>query len=59
MIDSKCNLQSNISYKFKELEHITTIEENKAGYINQKDSFMLNCLIKGLINIDLFKGIFL
>ena len=51
--------KSNISYKFKELEHITTIEENKAGYINQKDSFMLNCLIKGLINIDLFKDIFL
>ena len=51
--------KSNISYKFKELEHITIIEENKAGYINQKDSFMLNCLIKGLINIDLFKDIFL
>ena len=57
--------KSNISYIFMELE-ITSVEKNDnfkyitmLDKINQSDSYMFICVINTLINIDVFKNLFL
>ena len=59
------NPKSNISYKFFELA-ITSVENNdnykyitKLEEINQSDVYMFICVINTLINIDVFKNLFL
>ena len=61
IIESK----SNISYKFNKFE-ITSVVKNdcnkyitKLDDINQSDSYMFICVINTLINIDVFKNLFL
>ena len=55
---------SDYTYKFTDYESHTEIETDKAckenyNEININDSFLLQCLINCLLNIDLFKNIFL